>query len=286
MKTKTNFTLPNKKVRVKPNYKNSGWVKNPKHAAYFKLEGTFDKLMVPQLRNGQLANVLTDEEKEYLESVMLMEENDLSIYKKKDNFWHSFSVSLGKEPLILDLSDPNDYIKYKVLLANSYVVAPDVKSINNGGKYKYYIEDEEEVTRIQSQKANIYKQAWMGYAKIEDSKEKLRTFLIVFNETFTPVTKKLDRSSKLDFLQKEVSQIVENRTNDFVDIITDKNYDTKALIAEGVQTGVIEKKGSKYYLTGGVDKIGDDFVGAIEFLNSPQNQETRLLIEERIKAQI
>lgn len=286
MKTKTNFTLPNKKVRVKPNYKNSGWVKNPKHAAYFKLEGTFDKLMVPQLRNGQLANVLTDEEKEYLESVMLMEENDLSIYKKKDNFWHSFSVSLGKEPLILDLSDPNDYIKYKVLLANSYVVAPDVKSINNGGKYKYYIEDEEEVTKIQSQKANIYKQAWMGYAKIEDSKEKLRTFLIVFNETFTPVTKKLDRSSKLDFLQKEVSQIVENRTSDFVDIITDKNYDTKALIAEGVQTGVIEKKGSKYYLTGGVDKIGDDFVGAIEFLNSPQNQETRLLIEERIKAQI
>jgi len=286
MKTSELKTLPNKKVRVKPNYKNSGWVKNPKHAAYFKLEGTFDKLMVPQLRNGQLANVLTDEEKEYLESVMLMEENDLSIYKKKDNFWHSFSVSLGKEPLILDLSDPNDYIKYKVLLANSYVVAPDVKSINNGGKYKYYIEDEEEVTRIQSQKANIYKQAWMGYAKIEDSKEKLRTFLIVFNETFTPVTKKLDRSSKLDFLQKEVSQIVENRTNDFVDIITDKNYDTKALIAEGVQTGVIEKKGSKYYLTGGVDKIGDDFVGAIEFLNSPQNQETRLLIEERIKAQI
>ena len=126
----------------------------------------------------------------------------------------------------------------------------------------------------------------MGYAKMEDSKDKLRTFLIVFNETFNPVTKKLDRSAKLDFLQKEVSQIVENRTNDFVDLISDSNYETKALIAEGVQTGVIEKKGSKYYLTGGVDKLGDDFVGAIDFLNSPQNQETRLLIQERIKAQI
>lgn len=285
MGEKTKFTLPDKKVRIKPNYKNSGWVKNPKHAAFFKLEGTFDRFVVPQLRNGQLANILTDDEKDYLERALLMEENDLSIYKRKDNFWHEFSVSLGKEPVVLDLSVPMDYIKFKVLKANSYRIAPDVASLSNGTPYKYYIEDEEEVTQLQSKKADIYKRAWMAYAKLEDKKDKLRTFLIVFNETFNPVTKKIDSSPKLDFLQKEVSQIVENRTKDFVDIVEDPNYETKAIIAEGVQTGVLEKRNTKYYLAGGVDKLGDDFRSTIDYLNSPQNQETRMLIEERIKVQ-
>lgn len=280
---KVAFKLPEKKITIKPNYRNTGWVKNPKHAAFFKLEGTFDKLMVPQLRSGMLKDVLTKEEKEYLERVLDLEENGLSIYRKQNNFWHSFMVTLGKEPVTLDLSNPLDYIKYKVAIANSYVVAPSINALTSGAKFKYYIEDQSEVVKIQSEKASIFKRAWSAYGKMEDSKDKLRTFLIVFNETFTPVTKKIDPSAKLDFLQKEVSVIVEARTKDFVDVVEDPNYDIKVILSEGIQTGVLEKKGTKYYLAGSNDKLGDDLRTAIEFLRSPANQQTLLLIEERLK---
>jgi hypothetical protein len=280
------FQLPEGRVVVKPNLKNSGWIKNPRHAAFFKVEGTYDRLMVPQMRNGQLANVLTDDEKDYLEDVLQLEKNALSIYKKgNENFWFNFIVMLGKEPAYLDLSNPQDYLRYKVILANKQIVAPNIKSLKGRKTYKYYIEDEREVAEIQATKANINKQAWLAYAKISDNKKELRRFLITHNEVFNKATKKIATDSKLEFLQNEVSAIVENKMADFLDIVSSANYDVRATIAEGVQVGVIERKGTKYYLAGGVDKLGDTLLDAVEYISSPANQETRLLIEQRIKAQ-
>ena len=51
---------------------------------------------VPKLSSGMYVNVLTDKEKEFLEEVMGLEYNTLSIYKKVDNYWENNMVRLTK----------------------------------------------------------------------------------------------------------------------------------------------------------------------------------------------
>ena len=83
-------------------------------------ETAFRKFTVPIIESsGAYVNVLTNDEKTYLEKSMGLEPNALSVYLKRDNYWANYSVRLTKGDNYLDLSIPDDYIKYKVLLANN-----------------------------------------------------------------------------------------------------------------------------------------------------------------------
>jgi len=277
------FQLPNKKVLVKPNLANPGWVKNHKSPAFFKMEGTYDRLMCTMLRNGQLANPLTKEEKELLERELFMEPNELSIHKKgNDNFWSNTTVALGRDTVTLDLSNPMDYIKYKILLTNKFLVGKNATDARMR-KCKYYIEDPSDVQKEIADKTNYNKVAWTEYGKMENKKDALRNFLIVFNITYGNAVKKLDKDTDLVFLQKEVSNIIETRIKDFVNLVERKDYLTRVLIAEGVQSGVIAQKGLKYFVAESDQKLGDSLKETVDILENPANQELRLRIEENIK---
>ena len=111
--------LRNERVIVRYIPKEGGLVSNPKHILYGGMaENAIKYFTIPQLESGRLVNVLTDDEKEFLEYVMGLEYNALSIYKKENNYWSNRQVRLLKQDNILDLSDPEQYIKYKILLAN------------------------------------------------------------------------------------------------------------------------------------------------------------------------
>ena len=98
-----------------------------KHVAYGgMMDGAVRGFTVPMLSNGSYKNVLTDDEKTYLEDILGLEVNGLSVYNKKDNYWDNYLIRLTKQDTILDLSLPEDYIKYKVLLANKETVAPSM----------------------------------------------------------------------------------------------------------------------------------------------------------------
>jgi len=59
-------------------------------------EGSVRVFTVPRLSSGTYVNVLTDMEKTFLEDIMGLEYNALSIYKKENNFWsgeHASSIS-------------------------------------------------------------------------------------------------------------------------------------------------------------------------------------------------
>jgi hypothetical protein len=88
-------------------------VQNPKHILYGGMAETATRsFVVPKLSSGLFRNVLTDNEKSFLEQVMGLEYNALSIYKKKDNFWDDSNpngigrVTLHKQDNYLDLSVP------------------------------------------------------------------------------------------------------------------------------------------------------------------------------------
>ena len=79
--------LKNKRIKVKFIPKEGGLVTDPKHVGYGgMLETSKKRYCVPLTRSGQLVNVLTDAEKDYLEMVMGLEPNELSVYNKKNNY--------------------------------------------------------------------------------------------------------------------------------------------------------------------------------------------------------
>jgi hypothetical protein len=275
------FKLPMKKVRVRPNLENSGWIKNPRHAAFFKVEGAYESYPVAMLKSGQLKNPFTDEEKVFLEEHYGYEPNTLSVYKK-DSPLREINVRLTKDGMALDLSNPDDYIIYKVLLTNSEKIAPSVKERKSKATYKFYIEDEAEIAEMKSSDANINQIAWMEYGKISENKSKLTAFLKIYSQVFKMPTTKIDKNTDIKILQGKVSDIVKDKMQGFVEIVTNPDYETMLLISEAVENGVIVRTGTKYSLAEG-DQIGNTFKEAIQYLKAPVNQELILILEEQIK---
>ena len=80
--------LRNERVIVRHIPKQTGMITNPKHILYGGMaENASKTFVVPKLTSGMYVNVLTDNEKAFLEEIMGLEYNALSIYKKQDNFW-------------------------------------------------------------------------------------------------------------------------------------------------------------------------------------------------------
>ena len=124
--------LRNERIIVRHIPKENG-ITNPKHILFGGMaENAVRTFVVPRLSSGMFVNVLTDKEKAFLEEIMGLEYNALSIYKKVDNFWDDSNengiskVRLTKQDNYFNLSDPEDYIKYKILLANKDFIAPSL----------------------------------------------------------------------------------------------------------------------------------------------------------------
>jgi hypothetical protein len=275
------FELPNKKVKVKPNFDNPGWIKNSKHAAFFKVEGAYESYPVAMSRNGQLKNPFTTEEKEALEQMMGYEANSLSVYNKQ-SILHDTNVRLTRDPLELDLSDPLDYVKYKVLLTNTDRIAPSLKEKSKKATYKFYIEDADDVIELKSKSASVQQIAWKEYGKMEDNRGKLTSFLKVYGQVMKLPIQKINKETKLALLQAKVAEVVQNKPQDFVDIVTNEDFDTMLLISRAVEVGVIKRDGTSYLLQEG-DKLGNTLKATIAYLKAASSQELALTIEKQIE---
>lgn len=134
--------LRNERIIIRHVPKLSGiWGNNPKHILSGGMaEGATRTFTVPRLSSGMFVNVLTDKEKAFLEEVMGLEYNALSVYKKENNFWDDSNeggintVRLTKQDNYLNLSDPEDYIRYKILLANKNFIAPSLQALQDSLK--------------------------------------------------------------------------------------------------------------------------------------------------------
>ena len=90
--------LRNERVVVKFVPKNNNNIKDKKHLAYGgMMENAIRVFAVPILSSGSYKNVLTDNEKAYLEEIMGLEPNALSVHAKNDNYWDTVSIRLTKQ---------------------------------------------------------------------------------------------------------------------------------------------------------------------------------------------
>lgn len=248
--------------------------------------------VVPRYNSTNLfVNVLTNNEKAFLEQAMGLEYNALSVYRKENNFWDDSNpngigrVLLRKQDNYLDLSVPEDYIKYKILLANKDYIAPSLQALEDKPKatYQFVIINENAESRMNLNKIDLMKRCWMAYGKIEDDMDTLRVVLELIEG------RPLSAKTNLDFLQGKVTDYIQSNPRRFMSIVSDELLPVKVLIKKCVEAGLIGKKNDTYYLREDGSPLCEmneesTLNNAARYISSVKRQELKYSLEAKLKA--
>ena len=284
--------LRNEKIIVRHVPKLTGmWGNNPKHVLSGGMaEGAVRTFVVPRLSSGMFVNVLTDKEKAFLEEIMGLEYNALSIYKKVDNLWDDSNenginkVRLTKQDNYFNLSDPEDYIRYKILLANKDYIAPSLQALQDTPKatYQFVIISEGEETKVAKSNMSTTMMCYKEFGKIENDVDTLRVIVETIDGRPTSQT------AKLEFLQTKVNSLIQTDSKIFLKVITDPMLSTKVLIKRAIEAGLISNRGNYLYLRKDNTPLCEaneepTLNVAAKYLNSPKHQETLFYLQAKLK---
>ena len=279
--------LRNEKVCIRFVPRQSHMVTDPKHILYGGMaEDAVKTFVVPKLTTGTYVNVLTNSEMAFLENYLGMEKGALSVYKKQDNFWSDANpqginkVKLRKQDNYLDLSIPEDYIRYKILLANKEFIAssPQVLEDRPKATYQYVIIEGSEQVSSAKKNMDITRECYMEFGKIEDNIETLMTVVeLLDGRNVAPNTSK-------DFLCTKIDSFIQSSPKSFLKVVKDETLPTKVLIRRSINAGNIIKRGDYLYLkSDGKPLCGENeepiLSVAVKFLNNPRNQAIKLGLE-------
>ena len=282
--------LRNEKIKVKFIERNNGLPSNHVLSGGMA-EGSKITLVVPRLNTGTFVNVLTDSEKSFLEEYMGLEYNDLSIYKKPDeeNFWNDANanginkVELRKGDNYFDLKDPQQYIKYKILLANKNIICPSLTALKETPKatYRFVViaegEESKQAKNNMTNTMNCYKE----YGKIEDNLDLLRIVVETLDGRPTAST------VKLEFLQNKCNTLIQKDPKKFLSVITDPLLSTKSLIKLSIENGSIANRGNYLYLRSDNTPLCEQneeptLNFAAKYLNAPKHQDILFALQAKL----
>ena len=283
--------LRNERVIIRHIPKESGMVTNPKHILFGGMaENAVRTFVVPRLSSGVFVNILTDSEKAFLEEVMGLEYNALSIYKKVDNFWDDSNesgisrVRLTKQDNYLNLADPEDYIRYKILLANKDYIAPSLQALQDSPKatYQFVIISEGDETKSAKDNMSATMKCYKEFGKIENDINTLRVIVETIDGRPTAPT------VKLEFLQGRINALIQADSKIFLRVITDPMLSTKVLIKRAIEAGLISNRGNYLYLKSDNTPLCEaneepTLNIAAKYLNSPKHQEVKFALEAKLK---
>lgn len=272
--------LENKKVSVKIVEKyRTGFSKESDGRTLYT--GCKQIYQAPTNSNDRLIPILTEEEQRFLEKKMGLTEGSLAFNNKDKSFWKDFRVTLDKKGKTLDLSDYEDFLAYKILLATNNVA--NSKDAINVLQHQFYMVTEDEEQEDSNKISDRYEEASKLFNGISKSDRKMANVLRLMGKTVTS-------EANTKWLKAELIKIMEQKAkvngqlsmDDFIKTASDPGIDTKIFILDAIEIGDIVVEGTTYKLRSG-DVVGHDFDQAISFFNNPKSQQTKLLIEDRIK---
>lgn len=277
------FTLPQKTVMIVPVRRKGGWLPDGHAAAFLHNQAYWEYPVARDQRTGQLKDPLTKEEREYFESSlsgMALKPDDMSIYKKVDNYWENFKVKLRDEVRVLNLANPKEYLMYKVLLTNENTIAKCAEDKFKKGTYKWAIVEEGYQNEERVQSASNKKDAYKFFGKIDTSVTKMKEFLDLYY-TLKPGGKTVPPNATQEFLIAEIEKIIEGDLTAFLNIAKDKDYDKKTLLVSALKARAVTRKGMNFTTTEGT-VMGANMQEAIAFMDNPSHSDEVIKIKARI----
>lgn len=284
--------LRNEKVIVRFVPSQTAMVQRKGHILFGGMaENATRSFVVPRLaKTGMFKNVLTDNEKSFLEKAMGLEINALSIYKKENNFWDDSNpsgigrVTLHKQDNYLDLSIPEQYIQYKILLANKDYIASSMEELEERPKatYQFVIISEGDETKKNLSRMDITMECYTEYGAVKKDKDPLK--VIIEQLERRPISSNV----KLDYLQNKINEYIQADPRKFYAVITDKYLQAKVLIKRALEAGLVGMKNNTYYLRkdgSPLCEIGEESTlnMAAKYISSIKHQELKYLIEAQLK---
>jgi hypothetical protein len=228
----------------------------------------------------------------FLEEYLGMDKGTLSVYKKQDNFWSDANpqginkVRLRKQDNYLDLSVPEDYIRYKILLANKDFIAPSIQALEDKPKatYQYVIIAGSEQVSSAKKNMDITRECYMEFGKIEKDVETLMTVVELLDG------RNVAPNTSIDFLHTRIDAFIQSNPKSFLKTVKDETLPTKVLIRRSINTGSIIKRGDYLYLKSDGKPLCEDkeepvLSTAVKFLNNPRNQTIKLGLESLLNTE-
>ena len=280
--------LRNERIYVRFVPQENGFAGNDKHHPYYgnMADGSTFEIVVPTLRStNQYKNVLTNDEKDFLEEALGLDYNALSVYNKVDNYWDDYKIRFQnpKEGMYLDLSNPEDYIKYKVLLANSDIVAPSVEDRIERPKatYRFELVRELEEAKIENAKMDAMMASYKEFGKIENDYDTLRILVELLDAR--PYSEK----ESATFIKARVNNLIQQDAKRFYKYITDPLLHTKVVLRRAVELGKVTVRGDYYYLAQDGSPLCENgenptLTMAAKFLNVPSHQDIKYILESEV----
>ena len=284
--------LRNERIEVKFVPRETSMVHNQNHILYGGMADTATRnFVVPRLNStGMYKNVLTNDEKDFLEYIMGLKPNALSIYNSENNFWDDSNeqgigrVTLRKKGNYLDLNNPVDYIKYKILLANKDKICPSQQELEERPKatYEFVIIAEGAETKSNLSRMEATSQCYFEFGAVKNDKDTLRTIVELVEKR--PVTTQV----KLDYLQNKINDYIQKDPRRFLQVITDKMLPFKVLIKRGQDAGIISWRNNLYYWRQDntpLCEMGEEstLTNAAKYLASPKQSELKYMLEAKLK---
>jgi len=227
--------------------------------------------------------VLTNDEKEFLEKALGLDYGALSVYNTKNNYWDNFYVTLTKEGLHLKLSDPEDYIKYKVLCANSDIVAPSVQDRLERPKqtYRYEIVREDEESNLESLKMDNMMKCYKEFGKIESDFDTMRVLVELIDG------RPYDIHTKTEFFRSRINTLIQQNPREFLRQVTDPLLHAKVILRRAVELGKVSTRGDYYYMKSDGAPLcdaGEDPTLSIaaRYISQPSHQDIKFILESEV----
>ena len=283
--------LKNERVTVRFIARARGLVTDPRHVLFGGLaQGSKVSFTTPLLRSGGFADVLTKDEKKFLEYKLGLEPNALSVHHRTNNFWSDANehgigkVELKKGDNPLDLSNPIDYIKYKILLANKDQIAPSMQALQDRPKatYRFVIINEADTNKAANTKVNLKAEAYVEFGSIRTDKDKMRVIIETLDGRPTAT------NSSIEYLQGKVGELIEANTKMFLQVVKDPLLDNKVLIKKAIEAGIIANRGNYLYLKDSNTPLCENgqeptLNVAAKYLSMPKHQELKFSLEAKVK---
>lgn len=244
-------------------------------------------LTVPKGATGGYAQVLDAEEQEFCEGALGLPAGGMSPHKADGNFWSSrnplVNIELGKEDRRLDLSDVEDFIRYKVLLANTSVVCRSIDELERRPRetYRFVLVSRNEERRAMNSRVDSKMECYKEFGKIEDDAYRMRTVIELLDNTV------LSSGTSTEWLRESCVNHIDESPKRFLQVVKDPLLGDKIFIKRLVEAGVVSNRSGRMFIRKDGTPMCDNgeeatLAVAARWIADPRRQELRLLLEAQL----
>lgn len=284
-KTPEQLVLENRKIKVVPIVRGRAFFAKG-HDGDFMFTGCWKHFGLPiNSKTRSYFNPFKSGEQEAFEKLLNLPSGSLNTNDRKSKFWGEYKIPLDKSGLDLDLSEVDHALIYRVLKVNPKIASEkdDITKL----EYQFQLVDEryaeEEYSKLSLKKI----EAFTELNKISKSKKQLL-------DTLRLLGIKMSADSSIESLKSRLAQIIDEpesnkfkgikTISDFLKVVQDPQATTRLFVLDAMDAKeVFVQNGDEYRLSESNKLIARSLQGAVDWFTDVANQETKLLIQERIK---